>query len=797
MFSSPRPDVYVPDVALFDFVFEHASAHRERPALIDGPSARVVTYAELLARIAAVADDLERRGVKAGDVVALYGANVPEYVIAFFAITRVRAVVTTVNPLYGSIELLHQLRDSGARWFFAAPELLDGAAVAAKEVGIPAPISFADRVISLASPWQPSDRDVLRRVPVAADELLALPYSSGTTGLPKGVMLTHRNIVANLCQFHSLEGMQSDEVLIGTLPFYHIYGLTLVMCAALRVGCCVVTLPKFTVRAFLSAMSRYRVTTAHLVPPLIRTLALHPLTTAYDLSALRSVISGGAPCPRSITQAFETRFGFPVRQAYGMTETSPLTHLTPRFVARPDSCGPAVANTDYRIVDAVARADLAPGQLGEVWIRGPQVMAGYLHNTQATERMIDSDGWLHTGDIGYADTDGFLYVVDRVKDYVKFRSLQYEEHDLLSSMVEDIALRRQATNRVEFQALLLDNVRESVVAIDLKERVTFWNKGAEALFGYAVDEAIGNPIETLIMPPESDRRYGLDEEFAAVRREGRWHGTAERRHRDGSLMWIDVDLCAVKDPSGELSGYIAIHRDVTELVRSNEMLEESREQMRNLVTRLLDVREQERTAISRELHDVLGQTLTRLKIDLCWMLQRMPKYLETKRSNSIEGLVDTMLESVRSICFQIGPPILDDLGLEAAIEWQAQQFAEWHGSECKLDLHIGALKIDRERDIAVFRIVQEALTNVARHARAKHVSITGRLVKGQLCVHVEDDGVGMAETALSKPNSLGLTGMRERAKGIGGEFDAVPLPGRGTRVTVRVPVRASRRAETL
>jgi acyl-CoA synthetase (AMP-forming)/AMP-acid ligase II len=258
-------------------------------------------------------------------------------------------------------------------------------------------------------------------------DLVALPYSSGTTGLPKGVMLTHYNLVANMHQ--SLAGLsllKEDDVFIGVLPFFHIYGLVVIMNQGMLLGATTVTMPRFDLEQFLEVLQKHAVTVAYVVPPIALALAKHPAVEKYDLSRLRLLFSGAAPLGEAVTRACRERLGCIVMQGYGLTETSPVTHVSP---ADPDrikagAIGPPVPNTECKIVDLVNGKPAAPGELGEICMRGPQVMKGYLNRPEATAAMIDGDGWLHSGDVGYADPDGYLHVVDRVKELIKYKGLQ-------------------------------------------------------------------------------------------------------------------------------------------------------------------------------------------------------------------------------------------------------------------------------------------------------------------------------------------------------------------------------------
>jgi PAS domain S-box-containing protein len=397
--------------------------------------------------------------------------------------------------------------------------------------------------------------------------------------------------------------------------------------------------------------------------------------------------------------------------------------------------------------------------------------------------MVDEAGWLHTGDVGMADEDGYLYLAERPKDLVKFRSLHYSDRELRAAMVEDAAMRRKTAQRLAFQSLLLDSVRESVVATDAEGRITFWNRGAEALFGYSNQQAVGQCLSALVNP--SDTSDDAFDPRRDVRTEHGWHGQLLRRRRDGRQIWTDVFASMIRDADGDPAGYVAIHRDITNLKRNQAQLKE-------LASRLMDVREKERGALALELHDHLGALLTRLRMEVCGIGERVPKRVKDTQITTMTSLIDQLVDSIRNIAAELRPLVLDDLGLEAAIEWQTNQFAKWSGCHAFLKLGLRALRRDRKRDTAVFRVVQESLTNVARHAHATSVSVSALIARGELRVRVEDDGVGLRDNVVT--TSLGIAGMRERIEAIGGRFDIRPGSRRGTAVCVTVPVAGHRAA---
>ena len=272
-------------------------------------------------------------------------------------------------------------------------------------------------------------------------DLVALPYSSGTTGFPKGVMLTHYNLVSMLCQLHASEALTETDTMICVVPMYHLYGLHVVVNLGLSQGATIVILPRYELRQFLGTLERYGVTIAPLVPPLVLELSRVPELDQYDLSKLRLIHCGAAPLAPEVAQACSERLGCPIRFGYGLTEVSPLSHSSlPSIPDKPGSVGYCLPNTECKIVDYETGAELGPNQEGEIWIRGPQVMKGYLGNDQATAEMIREDGWLRTGDIGYAEEDGRLFVVDRLKELIKYKGRQVAPAELEAVLLSHPAI---------------------------------------------------------------------------------------------------------------------------------------------------------------------------------------------------------------------------------------------------------------------------------------------------------------------------------------------------------------------
>ncbi len=434
IFRSPQPDVVIPDTPLTPLLLRAAERWADKPALIDGTSGRALTYAQWARDVRAGARGLHARGFRRGDVFAIFSPNLPEYAVAFHAVSLAGGMTTTVNPTYTAAELRAQLSDSHARFLLTVPALVDAAREAARGAGVdevfvfgeaPGATPFAEL---LGDDGPPPLVDLDPR-----NDVVALPYSSGTTGLPKGVMLTHRNLVANMHQLlGAIDLLSEDDVFVGVLPFFHIYGLVVIMNVSLLVGATTVTLPRFEMSAFLDLLERYGVTFAHVVPPIALGLAKHAQVERGRFPRLRALFAGAAPLGEGLTRELQERLGCAVMQGYGLTETSPGTHVSPSDPARmrPGAVGPPLPNTECKLIDLVRGMAVGPGELGEVCVRGPQVMKGYLGRPEATAAMIDGDGFLHTGDVAYADEDGTLHVVDRVKELIKYKGLQVAPAEL-------------------------------------------------------------------------------------------------------------------------------------------------------------------------------------------------------------------------------------------------------------------------------------------------------------------------------------------------------------------------------
>ncbi len=476
IYRSPIADQEIPDVPITEHVLRLADRLADRPALIDGVTGASFTFGALRDAIHRLAGGLTERGFGAGATVGIMAPNVPEYAIVFHGVAVAGGTVTTINPTYGAEEVRFQLNDSGATLLVTMPEFVETAKAAATDTSVTEIVVIGeaegfDSIDDLYGAW-------IDQAPVVpSDQVVVLPYSSGTTGLPKGVMLTHRNLVANIVQSSPVLQYQENEVALAVLPFFHIYGMQVLMNGLLAEGVTVVTMPRFDMEKGLELIETYKVTQFFAVPPIVLGLAKHPAVDRFDLSSLRKIFSGAAPLGGELAEEAANRVGCPIVQGYGMTELSPVSHATAGADFKSGSSGVTVPNTECRLVDALG-GDVAAGEEGELWVRGPQVMTGYLNNDEATRETIDGDGWLHTGDVARIDADGHLFIVDRVKELIKYKGFQVPPAELEALIVTHPAVADVAVigvNDLEAgelpKAFVVLKPGESATAAELQEFV--------------------------------------------------------------------------------------------------------------------------------------------------------------------------------------------------------------------------------------------------------------------------------------------------------------------------------------
>jgi long-chain acyl-CoA synthetase len=420
-----RPRLHFPSVAYHGLLQHTVDRFPDKIATVF--HSQKLTFRELDGLSNSLAHALGVLDVAKGDRVAVFTTNCPEYLISLEAISKVGAVMTPLNPAYREAEAEYQLGNSEARVVivhhdkFPIIDAVRGKLPSVKHVIVigaapPGTLSFYELVGGPGSP--PAAVEVN-----AAEDLVVLPYSSGTTGLPKGVMLTHRNLVSNAIQCAAAGRITERDTLLIFLPFYHIYG-TMLMGTAVEAGATQVIMERFDLLTALSLAEHHRVTLLYAVPPVLLAFANCADIKKYDLSSVRYIMSGAAPLPPDVGKRVSELTGVAVLQGYGLTEASPLTHLSPvdnPELIRLESIGLAVSDQDEKIVDIEAGVqELGPDQVGELVVRGPHVMKGYWKAPEETTRAL-RDGWLFTGDIARRDKDGFVYILDRKKEMIKYK----------------------------------------------------------------------------------------------------------------------------------------------------------------------------------------------------------------------------------------------------------------------------------------------------------------------------------------------------------------------------------------
>jgi acyl-CoA synthetase (AMP-forming)/AMP-acid ligase II len=437
-------DITIPDETVYRTIFGSLSdGELDRPAITDSATGQHVTYGELRDMVDAMAGALAARGIGKGSVVGLHAPNSLAFAVAFHGIMRAGAAATTLGSLLIPQDIAKQLRQAGASHLLTMQALGDAGARGAADAGDVAVITLDDPEHGLASllaeghPAPDVDLD-------PATDLAVIPFSSGTTGTAKGVKLSHRNLVSNIHQIAetlAVSEIGSDGTMLAVLPFFHIYGMNSLLNASLHHRMHLVTMPAFDLEGFLANIEKYHVELTYIAPPIAVALAKHPLVARYDLSSLRHMVSGAAALDGDLADAVNRRIGSTVGQGFGMTETSPVTHCSIVGVTPPASIGHPVSNTEAKIVDVSddALPEILPptsddpdarSATGELWIRGPQVMVGYLDNDDATARTITPEGWLRTGDLVDMDREGNVYVVDRMKELIKYKGYQVAPAEL-------------------------------------------------------------------------------------------------------------------------------------------------------------------------------------------------------------------------------------------------------------------------------------------------------------------------------------------------------------------------------
>ncbi|CAK9146281.1 unnamed protein product [Ilex paraguariensis] len=442
IFRSKLPDIYIPKhLPLHSYCFENISKFSSRPCLINGATGEEYTYADVELTSRRVAAGLNKLGVQQGDTIMILLPNSPEFVFAFLGASYRGAISTMANPFFTPAEVIKQAKASNSKMIITQSSYVEKVKDFASQNGV--------KIICIDSPPEgclpfseltQTEKLSLPEVKINPDDVVSLPYSSGTTGLPKGVMLTHKSLVTSVAQQVDGENpnlyMHSDDVMLCVLPLFHIYSLNSILLCGLRVGVAIVLMQKFEIVPFLELIQKYKVTIGLFVPPIVLAIAKSPVIENYDLSSIRTVMSGAAPLGKELEDAVRAKFpNAKLGQGYGMTEAGPVLAMCLAFAKEPyeiksGACGTVVRNADMKIADPETGASLPRNQPGEICIRGDQIMKGYLNDPEATAATIDSEGWLHTGDIGFIDDDDELFIVDRLKEIIKYKGFQVAPAEL-------------------------------------------------------------------------------------------------------------------------------------------------------------------------------------------------------------------------------------------------------------------------------------------------------------------------------------------------------------------------------
>ena len=442
MFTSPYPDVDIPNVSVYDYLFGSLTDDDlGRIALIDPATGAETRYGALRAQVQAFAGALAARGVTTDTVLGLLCPNVPAFATVFHGILRAGATVTTINSLYTAGEIEKQLKDAAATWLLTVSPLLPQAKAAAAAAGI----DDAHLIVLDGAEGHANLRDLLTEQSPPpqvsfdpATHVAVLPYSSGTTGQPKGVMLSHRNLVANVQQCRTNIDLRETDRVLAVLPFFHIYGMTVLLNLALRQRASLVTMPRFDLVDFLTNIQKFGCTYLYIAPPIAVALAKHPVVDQFDISSVHTVFSGAAPLDGDTAETAGRRIHARMLQGYGMSELSPVSHAMPyeRDDIPVSSVGAMLPNQQVKLVDTETGEEISDVEdngvtkPGEIWVRGPNVMLGYLNKPDATAETLDADGFLHTGDIGVYHSGGYFSIVDRVKELIKYKGYQIAPAEL-------------------------------------------------------------------------------------------------------------------------------------------------------------------------------------------------------------------------------------------------------------------------------------------------------------------------------------------------------------------------------
>ncbi|OAG43655.1 hypothetical protein AYO21_02241 [Fonsecaea monophora] len=479
--KSSYPDIEIPNVDLWGLMFEQPRDFPDSQVIYRSvDSSRHYTWADVKEAATAFGGGLRNLwDWGKGDVLNIFAPNDVDFAPIVYGVFFAGGIVSPANPAYSADELTFQLSNSGSKAIVTTTDFLETALKAAKMSNIP-----EDRVILLGSKRDPSHRvkhwtnirktsgatRYRRRKMDPDNELAFLVYSSGTTGLPKGVMLSHRNIIADVLMIKGAMGKwysSGKDKILGVLPFYHIYGLTGLIHQPLHRGIELVVMPAFNLEVFLKAIQEHRITFIYVAPPVIVRLSRDKIVDEYDLSSVRMITSGAAPLTRELVDAVHKRLKIKINQAYGLSETSPMTHTQPwdEWYSSVGSVGKMFPSMTAKYMSPDGK-ELGAGEAGELWLSGPNVFKGYWKNDAATKDAITEDGYFKTGDVGYQDKDHNFYITDRVKELIKYKGFQVPPAELEGKLMDHPGINDVAVIGVYDEFQHTEVPRAYVVASD-------------------------------------------------------------------------------------------------------------------------------------------------------------------------------------------------------------------------------------------------------------------------------------------------------------------------------------------
>ena len=439
-----RPALIYPTYPYSEMLLRTAERYPENVAIVSQEIQ--LTYRELDALTNSFANVLLARGISKGQKVGLFMTNRPEYIISWFAIARIGAVISPLNPSYKEREAAYQLGNCEAVAVVVQQELLP--LVEAVKAELPElklivtvgsrELSHASHIRTFASLLQDHPPILSRHIEIDGEDVVALPYSSGTTGQPKGVLLSHRNLVCNACQSIATARITFQDRMLVFLPLYHVYGIMLMGCAAMS-GATLVLMERFEAEKSLQLIQEYGITLLYTVPQVLLALTEESQRNTYDVHTVRFAQCGAAPVPPVLARRFQEQTHIPVMTSYGLTEASPGTHSNPVYnprLIKVETIGLPIHDTRQKIVDIeTGLKELGVGEEGELIVQGPQVMQGYWKAPQATAETL-RNGWLYTGDIGFRDAEGYVTITDRKKEMIKFKGFSIAPAQLEALLLE-------------------------------------------------------------------------------------------------------------------------------------------------------------------------------------------------------------------------------------------------------------------------------------------------------------------------------------------------------------------------